>query len=283
MSHPTTKHYGQEASFFEGFLDPYMKYSSSVFEREDETLDVAVQRALDTHIDLGRVRDGARVLDIGNGWGCFLKRVFEVRTDIAYTGVNPSKVQLEYIERNVRHPATMHNAPFEDVMDALEPGFDTIYLIGALCHMQDKQRVLERVNALLADGGRVVLEDTFFLSEDIYRHHHDHKETHFVQDDVFGFAHIHSLSRHLETVRAAGFRVMSAFDNSDSYARSIEIWTDRLLRMDPKQFPHAMQFAQYMDVAQRGWGYTICNHMMALEKLPRRRPRRIAAPWEGHA
>lgn len=280
MSHPTTKHYSQEVAFFEEFLDPYMKYSSSLFLEDDEPLDLAVLRALDTLIDLGRVRDGFRVLDIGNGWGCFLKRLFEVRSRIDYTGVNPSDVQLEYIARNLDLSATMHNAPLEEIMDDLEGPFDTIYMIGALCHMHDKVAVLERLGALLEDGGRLVIEDTFFLSEGLYQRHHDRRETHFVQDDVFGFAHIHSLARHFDEVRQAGLRVVSTLDNSESYARSIDIWTERLTRMDPTVFPLATQFIQYLDMAQRGWGHTICNHMMALEKLPRRRPKRVAAPWE---
>ena len=278
MPHLTTKHYNQEVDFFSGFLDPYMKYSSSIFHSDDETLDTAVLRMLDALIESGKIENGSRVLDVGNGWGCFLKRLIEVRNDVRYVGVNPSQVQLDYIAREIDYPALMHNAPVEDVVERLDGPFETIYLIGALCHIKKKVEVLKQLNGLLVDGGRMVLEDTFFLSEDLYQRHARRNETKFVQDEVFGFAHIYSLAHHFNDLREAGFRVMNALDNSDSYSRSIEIWTDRLSRMDPEHFPLAQTFVKYMGVAQRGWGYTICNHMMTLEKTPPRRNSQITAP-----
>ena len=86
------------------------------------------------------------------------------------------------------------------------------------------------------------------------------------------------LSHHLDDLRRAGFHMMSSLDNSDHYARTIEIWTDRLKEMDAAEFPLATQFIQYMDVFQRGWNHTICNHMMVVEKLPHRRRQKEAIP-----
>ncbi len=273
MTVSTNKHYSHDNRFFEGFLDPYMKYSSGLFEAEDEPLEVGIVRMLDHLLAAGRVTDGNRVLDIGNGWGCFLKRLRE-SVDVDYTGVNPSGAQLEYIRQCVDRDAPMLHGALDDVSADLEGGYDAIYMIGALCHIEEKTRSLKQLHELLADGGRLVIEDTFFLSEPIYQAHASRQETRFVQQTVFGFAHIQSLPRHFDTVRGAGFRVMSCLDNSDSYARTIDLWIDQLSAMDPEAFPLAQQAVTYMEIAQRGWGYTICNHAMVLEKLPaRRRPR----------
>jgi len=278
MSARTNKHYSQELAVFEGFLDPYMKYSSGWFEQWDEPLDAAIVRMLDIILEAGRVRDGTRVLDIGNGWGAVLKRLREKHSGIRYLGVNPSQVQLEYIADAVDADATCIQGTFEDVMGVIEGPFDTILMIGAICHMRDKLAVKKRANELLAPGGRLVIEDTFFLSEDLYQAHARRDETRFVQDDVFGFAHVHSLAHHFDDLRRAGFRVMSALNNSDHYAHTIEIWTARLKEYNPKSFPMAEKFVQYMDVFQRGWGYTISNYLMACEKLPERRRQKVAFP-----
>ena len=278
MKHETTKHYSQEAALFEGFLDPYMKYSSGWFADWDEPLDAAVLRMLDKILDTSGIRDGSRILEIGNGWGSLLKRLRERFADVDYTGVNPSRVQLAWIAAHVDTSATAINAPFEEVMDALDGPFDAVFMVGALCHMKDKQAVMDRVAALLAPDGRLVVEDTFFLSEALYQAHAARSETKYVQDTIFGYAHVHSLARHHDELRNAGLQVLRAETNSDHYARSIEIWTDRLKTMDPDRWPLAAHFIAYMDVFQRGWNYTICNQLQTVGRLPERRRPKVALP-----
>lgn len=272
MAHETTQHYSQEVELFARFLDPYMKYSSGLFLDRSESLDTGILRMLDQHINLGSLPEAPRVLEIGNGWGSLLKRLRERAPGCSYVGVNPSAVQQAYIAREVDASADLRVAPFEEVMDSLEGGFDAVYMIGSLCHIKDKARVLKRVAELLADDGRLVLEDTFFLSEALYQKHYARPETKFVQNEVFGYAHVFSLAHHFDLVREAGMRVMTTLDTSDDYARTIEIWEERIATLDPARFPLAAQFIQYMNVFQRGWGYTITNHLMALERLPPRSP-----------
>ncbi|MFO0756933.1 MAG: class I SAM-dependent methyltransferase [Byssovorax sp.] len=274
MAHETTQHYSQEVELFQRFLDPYMKYSSGLFLDRDEDLDTGILRMLDQQIALACLSEGARVLEIGNGWGSLLKRLQEKAPGLSYLGVNPSAVQQDYIARAVSDRVDLRVAPFEDVMDAIEGPFDAVFMIGSLCHIKDKARVLARVGALLAPGGRLVIEDTFFLSEALYQKHYARPETKFVQNEVFGYAHVFSLAHHFDLVREAGMRVMTTLETSEDYARTIDLWVERIAELDPARFPLAPQFIKYMDVFQRGWGYTICNHLMALERLPERWPPR---------
>ncbi len=279
MTHETTIHYSQEVPLFEGFLDPYMKYSSGWFQDPAEPLDSAIVRMLDKIVDLSGIGPGARVLEIGNGWGSLLRRLRERVPDLDYTGVNPSGVQLDYIARHVdAAEARMVNQPFEAVMHEIEGPFDAIFLIGALCHQKDKVAVTKRVAALLAEGGCAVIEDTFFLSEALYQAHAARAETKYVQDTVFGYAHVHSLARHADDLRLSGLRLRSAEDNTDHYARTIGIWTDRLQAMDAARYPLVPHFIAYMDVFQRGWNHTICNQLQVVERLPARRRAQIPVP-----
>lgn len=283
--HETVSHYSSEVALFEGFLDPYMKYSSGDFETWEEPLDVGILRMLDRHLDGARLAPGARVLDVGNGWGCLLKRLRE-RTDLHdgeldYTGVNPSAVQIDYIRREVEAEARILHGPVEDVMDQLEGPYDAIFLVGSLCHFKDKLATLRGLAAHLAPGGRIVMEDTFFLSEQLYQAHKARTETKFVQEKIFGYAHVTSLAAHMDILRAAKLRVRHAWDNSEHYAHVIDVWTERLQEMDPARFQLAPAFIAYMDVFQRGWGYTICNWWMVLEPLPQRRKGKVAIPGTG--
>ena len=285
VTHETTSHYSMDVALFEGFLDRYMKYSSGDFESWDEPLETGIVRMLDRHLDAAELRPGARVLDVGNGWGCLLKRLRERHDDVDYTGVNPSKTQLDYIRREVDADAHTLLGPVEEGMDQLEGPYDAIFLVGSLCHFKDKAATLASLVKLLAPGGKISMEDTFFLSEPLFQAHHARAETRFVQQDVFGFAHITSLSPHLDIVRAAGLRVRHAWDNTEHYARVIELWMEQLESLDPEVFTAVPSFQHYLAIAQRGWGYTICNWWMTLEAVPAR-PRRkpaLATPVTGES
>jgi cyclopropane-fatty-acyl-phospholipid synthase len=273
----TNVHYSQEVAFFGAFLDPYMKYSSALFASPEEPLAVGIVRMLDHLIDAAKLRPGARVLDLGNGWGCLLKRMRERGLEVDYTGLNPSEVQLDHVRRAVDPDARLLHGTFEQVRPRLEGRYDAIFLIGSLCHLEDKQQALRDVAALLADGGRVVLEDTWFLSEALYQAHRSRPETKFVQDTVFGFAHVTSLAWHYDAVRAAGLWVRSSLDNSFDYLRTTDAWCDVLATLDADRFPLARQAVAYMDVFRRGWGHTICNQVMVLERLPPRQSARFSA------
>jgi cyclopropane-fatty-acyl-phospholipid synthase len=277
MPQATNKHYGHKVAFFEGFLDPYMKYSSGLFVNHDEPLDSGILRMLDHLLDSGNLHENARVLDIGNGWGCLLRRLRE-RFEVDYTGVNPSGVQLEFIRREVEQGARLIEASFEDSLDRLEGPYDTIFMVGALCHIEDKQQALQAASELLTKEGTLVMEDTWFLSEDLYQKHAARPETKFVQNTVFGFAHVTSLAWHMNVLRETGLWQVSSLDNSLDYMYTTDLWCERLAKMNPEMFPLARQAIVYMDVFRRGWGHTICNQVMVLKKLPPRRSAQFDVP-----
>ena len=62
-------HYDVSNAFYRLFLDERMVYSCGYFEREDATLDEAQRAKLDIACRKLRLREGARLLDIGCGWG----------------------------------------------------------------------------------------------------------------------------------------------------------------------------------------------------------------------
>ena len=67
-----SQHYDLESDFYLVFLDKQARcYSHGYFSRDDESLEAAIQRKLDTAITDCGMRPGWRVLDIGAGWGAF--------------------------------------------------------------------------------------------------------------------------------------------------------------------------------------------------------------------
>jgi cyclopropane-fatty-acyl-phospholipid synthase len=68
------EHYDESAEFYHLFLDREARcYSHGYFGHDDEPLEAAIARKLDTVIETCGMRPGWRVLDIGAGWGAFTR------------------------------------------------------------------------------------------------------------------------------------------------------------------------------------------------------------------
>ncbi len=63
------RHYDLSNELFALFLDPTMTYSSALYDGPDEALENAQARKIEKLLDDARVGPGAKVLEIGTGWG----------------------------------------------------------------------------------------------------------------------------------------------------------------------------------------------------------------------
>lgn len=266
MLNETTQHYNMDVDFFQKFLDPYMKYTSGLFETETDKLEVATQRMLDRIINEAGIRPGARVLEIGPGWGALLKRIKERGLITDYTGVSPSEVQNQYIANWTSTRERLVTSTFES-FDSHDQKFDAIVLIGSFCHLTDKADQLKRMHSMLSPNGCVVIEDTFFTSKETYQSHAEKEATRFVQEKIFGFAEILCFSDQVEQIFNAKLKITSMFEHSDSYKYTIGQWIKNLKKMDYDQYPNARDFVKYMTIAQRGWNNTTQNQLLVLKKM----------------
>jgi cyclopropane-fatty-acyl-phospholipid synthase len=266
MLNETVKHYDMDVGFFQKFLDPYMKYTSGLFESEHDALEVATQRMLDTIIDVGKIRPGGHVMEIGPGWGALVKRIRERNIICDYIGVSPSHVQNDYISSFCDPSECLVTSTFESLEYTGAP-LDAIVLIGSFCHLQNKQSQLQRMGEMLAPNGCIVIEDTFFVSKDTYQSHSDVEATRFVQEKIFGFAEILSLSEQIEQIASADLKVTYMLEHSNSYKHTIGRWIRNLKQIDAREYPNARDFIKYMTIAQRGWNHTTQNHLLVLKKM----------------
>jgi cyclopropane-fatty-acyl-phospholipid synthase len=259
----TDKHYDIDVDFFARFLDPYMKYTSGLFS-EHESLDVGVTRMLNLHSEFLKPFTDPRILEIGPGWGALPSRLRDLGVLRNYSAINPSQIQNRFLRSKFGSQIELIEAKFED-HDFSGATFDVVYFVGSFCHMPQKAEQLQRLCSLINPGGKIVIEDTFFLSEDLSKRHKNRIETKFVQDDIFGFAEILSLSTFLEMLPSHGFQVRTLLEHSSSYARSIDCWLAKLKSMT--DHPATKPFIKYLEIAQRGWGYTIANYLIELQRV----------------
>lgn len=158
------RHYDHGNEFYFTFLDEEVGlYSQALYTSEEESLEQAVMNKLDYILDICRLEEGSRVLDVGGGWGAFEK--YAGKRGVDSTMLTISREQLRYLERfasehdmpcelRVRH-ANIYE--YEPVPEDGGP-YDAIILLGVMEHLPDYERLFRRFERLLAPNGRVYMD-----------------------------------------------------------------------------------------------------------------------------
>ena len=148
------KHYDIGNDLYRRMLDPRMIYSCGYW-REAETLSEAQEAKLDLICRKIGLKEGMRILDIGSGWGGFLKFAAE-RYGVSGLGITVSKEQMAFAND------TRGDLPIEtrlmDYMD-LDGQFDRIVSVGMFEHVGYKnyRPYFSKVNELLPEDGLFLL------------------------------------------------------------------------------------------------------------------------------
>jgi len=147
------KHYDIGNDLYSAMLDKRMIYSCGYWA-EAATLDAAQEAKLDLICRKAGLQPGMRILDIGSGWGGFMKFAAE-RYGVEAVGITISKEQQAYAE------ATKGELPIEtrliDYM-ALDGQFDRIISIGMFEHVGYKN-----YNAYFAKARELLKPDGLFV------------------------------------------------------------------------------------------------------------------------
>jgi cyclopropane-fatty-acyl-phospholipid synthase len=164
-------HYDLSNDFYALWLGPSMMYSSGLWSPQDDAadLDAATRRKIDYFAAalLGDHREGARVLDVGCGWGGTLRRWSATHAIRSSVGLTLSAAQHEFLSAR---PIAGTSVRLEDwAVHDPDDVYDAIVSFGAFEHFaRDGSTGVERVDAYrrffsrcfdwLKPGGRLGLE-----------------------------------------------------------------------------------------------------------------------------
>jgi cyclopropane-fatty-acyl-phospholipid synthase len=246
-----------------------MKYSSGLYLRPEDTFQASMINMVDKHLSFLDSYASPKILEIGCGWGALLKRLQETRPHFHYRAINPSSRQNHYIKARINQNTEITTDSFENVGDFSEK-FDLIYLLGSFCHLKNKEEQISKLSRLLKENGRIIFEDTFFISDELFKKHVCRQETRFVQQTVFGFAEIWSLAKFLNIISEHHLAISQLLEHSDSYFKTIEEWISRLSRLDAAKYPQVKDYIKYMKIGQRGLNYTIANYLICIKPKQQR-------------
>ncbi len=218
-----SEHYDNEPDFYLLFLDKEARcYSHGYFESMTESLETAIQRKLDTAIEVCGLKPGSRVLDIGGGWGAFTEH--GGKRGIHVTSLTISAESEIFIKNLIEREGLPCSVVLEHFLEykSSEP-FDAIVNLGVTEHLPDYQATLRQYWRLLIPGGRVFLDACASRSKFPF--------SSFTMSYAFpGNASPLQLSDYLRHLEKTPFELIYLRNDRESYRLTTKHWAENLDR-----------------------------------------------------
>lgn len=217
-------HYDLDERLYRLFLDADMQYSCGWFERPDMTLDqaqLAKKRLIASKL---LVRPGARVLDIGCGWGgmaLYLARC--CGADV--TGITLSEEQLRVARSRTEAAGLSERIRFrlQDYREVSET-FDNIVSVGMFEHVGLRQfpTFFRTAARLLAPEGVMLLHTMTQPEPAPYNQP-------FIEKYIFPGGYIPAVSEITPSIEKSGLLLRDLEILSLHYAETVKAWRERFL------------------------------------------------------
>ena len=150
------QHYELPTAFFQAVLGKRLKYSASLFEHADMTLDQAEEAALACYCQRAQLKDGQDILEIGCGWGSLSLYMAERYPRARITVVSNSSTQREYIQEQARLKKLDNLTVITCDVNVLqfEPAsFDRVVSVEMFEHVRNYQKLFENISIWLKPDG----------------------------------------------------------------------------------------------------------------------------------
>lgn len=248
-------HYDQDGRLCDLFLDPDKQYSCAYFEYPGQSLDAA-QRAKKRHIAAKLlVEPGARVLDIGCGWGG-LALYLAQECGASVTGITLSEEQLAIARQRAADNKLSSRIDFRlmDYRKVTGP-FDRVVSVGMFEHVgpADYGTYFQTANRILADDGVMLLHS-------IGRFDGVSATNPWIAKHVFPGGHIPALSEVLPEIEKSGLIVTDVEILRLHYAETLAAWRraflsryDEAVRLFGEEFCRMWEF--YLAASETGFRY----------------------------
>ena len=217
-------HYDLDRQLYSLFLDADRQYSCAYFEHAEQSLDDA-QLAKKRHLAAKLlVRPGARVLDIGSGWGglgLYLTELCGARV----TGVTLSEEQLALSRQRADEKGLGDQVEFrlQDYRD-IDERFDRIVSVGMFEHVG-----VNHYDAFFRKSAELLANDGVMMLHAIGRSEGPGITNPWIAKYIFPGGYIPALSEVLPAIERAGLLVTDIEILRLHYADTLKNWRERFL------------------------------------------------------
>jgi len=223
-------HYDLGNQFYGLWLDPSMMYSSALFNGNyQQALQDAQNAKCENILSNLNASEGDKILEIGCGWGNFIKRANE--RNVAVDGITISTEQLNYVQQElqVKGPNTSlaqinSAAVLQDYRDC-NLQYDGIVSIEMFEAVGEAfwPSFFKTIDRCLKPGKKAVIQ-TIVIDDALFPEYRT--GTDFIQQYIFPGGMLPSASVFETQVKAAGLKVKDRFYFGQDYAQTLRIWAD---------------------------------------------------------
>ena len=217
-------HYDLDGRLYRLFLDADQQYSCAYFEAPDQSLDDA-QLAKKRHLAAKlKVEAGAKVLDIGCGWGGLALYLAEI-AGARVTGITLSQEQFARAQQRAIERGRSQDAMFrlEDYRDVAGP-FDRIVSVGMFEHVG-----VGHYDTFFRKCAKILGQDGVFLLHTIGRSGSPSVTNAWIAKYIFPGGYIPALSEVLPAIQRARLVVTDVEILQFHYAETLKAWRERFL------------------------------------------------------
>jgi cyclopropane-fatty-acyl-phospholipid synthase len=222
-----SEHYDLSNALFKTFLDPTMMYSCAIYERPDDTLEVAAVRKLDRICQKLDLKPGEHLLEIGTGWGGFaVHAARKYGCKVTTTTISDEQYQLA-LERVAQAGLTGEVTVLKQDYRLLTGIYDkvvSIEMIEAIGH-QYLNTYFGKISDLLKPEGLALIQA---ITIEDARYAQALKDVDFIKRYIFPGSFIPSITAMLGACTAASdMKLINLEDIGPSYALTLRAWRER--------------------------------------------------------
>jgi cyclopropane-fatty-acyl-phospholipid synthase len=225
------QHYDLGNEFYARWLDPGMTYSSAIYAHDDMTLEEAQAAKQDRALALLDPPPGAKVLEIGCGWGGIAERLIARGCQVVGLTLSPAQLAHARARLDAAGQAARADLRLQDYRDTTGT-FDGIISIEMLEAVGERYwpAYFDTLRARLKPAGRAVLQ-VITIAEERFESYRSAPD--FIQRYIFPGGMLPTDGIMRREIARAGLRLLSLETFGASYARTLAEWRQRFTQAWP--------------------------------------------------
>ena len=240
-------HYDLGNNFYEKWLDKSMTYSSGIFNDNNTTLYSAQNNKYKSLIDLAGIKKKHNVLEIGCGWGGFMKYV-NTHVGSNITGITISKNQYEALKSNNSDNFKVQFTDYRKI-DNVYDRIVSIEMFEAVGR-KNWNKYFKILNKSLVNKGCVALQ-IITIEEEYYPAYKNNKD--FIQKYIFPGGMLPTKRLIEDYARKHKLRLIKQKSFGLDYAKTLRIWHQNFMEKW-----HEIEKLGYNETFKKLWEYYLC-------------------------
>ena len=215
-------HYDLGNDFYSKWLDESMTYSSALFEKKDDSIEVAQKnKYLRIIKSVKKNNNKNSIVEIGCGWGGFFEQAKKAFKNLEYTGITISEEQFQFIKEKNENKNDIEFL-FKDYRE-LKGKFNTVISIEMFEAIGYKQwkTFFKKINEVLVDGGLAIIQ-TITISNEMFDNYI--RTNDFIREFIFPGGLLPSPKKFKSFAVNNGFELLDEFYFGKDYAKTLRIW-----------------------------------------------------------